>query len=670
MPHTKYLVRLYLVIIAGLLISSSESVGLALRTFDGLDVRWSFADKLQLTYCVSSDAKENDGFGSDYDTIVTAMENAANDWEAAADVDFIHIPAEDSACTNTNENVLFNVAYTDHGIIVASAFFPNATRSNRVLSIDEDAIDSTLVGTLRHELGHILGFVHEHTRPEAEEVCFEDNDWRPLTDYDSSSVMHYLGLPCGGTGDPSRLLTDLDKNGAACLYGAADGFTIDTEICEPPAPVPDQIENVQTGSSSSPYTSVTIPSLVVSGSNPCIAVCFTENDLASVQSVTWNGGAQSFQEVVAAPVDGDSETSLWFLGNATPTTSDVVVNMSSSSSDAALGVAIAISGCAAGAPTLTDTDSCSSCDTATYPLTTTVDNTLLLTCTRTSANSPVWGHGSGQTGLAGFLHTGESLTSSGELKVSAGLETLTDTNAFAAVIRGVAMGIEVAEADPDPARVARWTFDQTLVDAEGNANLTYGGGGSPAYVTGLLSDAIDLDGDNFATAGVHSIAGTSLFADTGNPFSVSLYFKTSAATGVILSSAGGGTVSEWDFTLGLVNGDVSARLRGTATLSSASYNDGEWHHLVVTWDETAGELYIDGELETALGVGESTQDTGQDIIIGSMDGGTVNFFTGTIDDVHIYNYELSAGEISALAEVLDEPEPVAIRRRFGPVIFR
>ncbi len=73
----------------------------------------------------------------------------------------------------------------------------------------------TLQGILRHELGHTLGFRHEHTRPEAG-TCFEDTAWRALTAYDASSVMHYP--QCNGTQTGDLVLTDLDRQGATALY--------------------------------------------------------------------------------------------------------------------------------------------------------------------------------------------------------------------------------------------------------------------------------------------------------------------------------------------------------------------------------------------------------------------------------------------------------------------
>jgi serine protease len=193
--------------------------------------KWGNTEKYQLTYCVSPK------FGNRYNKVVNAMKKATKAWQASADVRFRHVPAQDANCDASNTNVLFDVSPVDvQGQYVARAFFPGDPRSARNLLIDNTSFNLnpngklTLAGILRHELGHVLGFRHEHTRPEAGQ-CFEDTDWTVVTNYDAFSVMHYP--QCNGRGDWSLNLTKLDKNGAACVYGPAAGFRIKPNTCQP-----------------------------------------------------------------------------------------------------------------------------------------------------------------------------------------------------------------------------------------------------------------------------------------------------------------------------------------------------------------------------------------------------------------------------------------------------
>ncbi len=187
----------------------------------GVDDLWPALDRRDLTYCVS------DEFGALKTRSVNEMAQATGEWERHANVNFRYVPGEDGACNNTNPNITFSVRPWASG--GACAFFPSGDGCvARTLVINHSSYTTgikTSQGVFRHELGHILGLRHEHIRVPGTFCSTEDSLWRPVTSYDSNSVMHYHSCT-GSTNTGDYRITALDAAGVEALYGpgSAHGF--------------------------------------------------------------------------------------------------------------------------------------------------------------------------------------------------------------------------------------------------------------------------------------------------------------------------------------------------------------------------------------------------------------------------------------------------------------
>jgi hypothetical protein len=198
---------------------------------------------------------------------------------------------------------------------------------------------------------------------------------------------------------------------------------------------------------------------------------------------------------------------------------------------------------------------------------------------------------------------------------------------------------------------ALYAFEGSAQDSSGNGN--HGTANALSYVAGKVgTQAAQFNGKSSYVLIPRSIE---------NDFTVAMWLKTTDTAG----SAG----AQWWSGKGLVDGEVAgggadwgtAIVSGTFALgvgssggdtniaSSVNINDGTWHHVAATRNNTSGamQVYVDGVLR-----GSGTGPTGSrtfppSLRIGSLQTAN-NYLNGTLDDVRLYNRVLTAGEIAAL----------------------
>lgn len=162
-----------------------------------------------------------------YQQAVADMREATTDWMKACNIQFEYVAQLDNGQVGSeiDPRLTFIVReFGSGGAFIAQAFFPTDPPYKRKILLDHVffRMQESRSGVLRHELGHVLGFRHEHiwtkgTDCPAEQII-EDYLGASLigTNKDCSSVMHYI---CGGCGSFEMKLSPSDIEGARSIYG-------------------------------------------------------------------------------------------------------------------------------------------------------------------------------------------------------------------------------------------------------------------------------------------------------------------------------------------------------------------------------------------------------------------------------------------------------------------
>ena len=193
-----------------------------------------------------------------------------------------------------------------------------------------------------------------------------------------------------------------------------------------------------------------------------------------------------------------------------------------------------------------------------------------------------------------------------------------------------------------------WGKSQTL-SPSGETNIT-GAGGTPAF-TNTLSTLFDGTDD-------YVDCGSTSYLQNLSEFSVSLWAKqtTAARTECIIGDWGFDTDGNFAIETGLLSGSATKltfyikELSGTVrSIQTQNYvfTENVWNHIAITFNSGTPNIYVNGtaqglnvpSLPTSLAYGNGT------INIGRFRGLGRNF-NGTIDEVSVFNTELSQTNIT------------------------
>lgn len=146
-------------------------------------------------------------------------------------------------------------------------------------------------------------------------------------------------------------------------------------------------------------------------------------------------------------------------------------------------------------------------------------------------------------------------------------------------------------------------------------------------------------------------------------FSVACWFRTTADysvnDGLLVNKGGvGSDTSGQNMNYGIwfdstIGNTIKAGFEETAGTdhfvnSPKTYNDGKWHHGVVTYDQVTVRLYIDGFQVASVAATQTPESNAQPLVIGRNSRASSNFFTGDIDEIYVWNNDLTAAEVRAL----------------------
>jgi hypothetical protein len=210
------------------------------------------------------------------------------------------------------------------------------------------------------------------------------------------------------------------------------------------------------------------------------------------------------------------------------------------------------------------------------------------------------------------------------------------------------------------------------VAADSSGSVTLHNGIYSRGVTGGVTGAIKGDTDTAASfdgkTSFVDILGGAGSGNNANPFNLASSFSLEAwvinngpiestTAGRILSTRVLPPGSSGGYGLGVLTGSNNVRfttfgVKDYDSTGTVIPTDGNWHHLVLVFDSSfTASFYLDGQLADTVASTAPANPSPTDLNIGRnpvADGSLFyEYWNGSIDEVAVYNYELTAAQVTA-----------------------
>ena len=207
---------------------------------------------------------------------------------------------------------------------------------------------------------------------------------------------------------------------------------------------------------------------------------------------------------------------------------------------------------------------------------------------------------------------------------------------------------DLADAAKKSNLIGWWKFDGDTLDYSGlgNNGTSFG---NPTFIAGKVgSGALNFDGDDYVTM-------DGVVDDfTGDDVTMAAWIKTTTAgEGDFFSM---NPQSGNQFLLCILGGDILFYESGWEPAAGVSVNDGTWHHVVATRENMYVKIYVDGVYMISGSYTSTVRFAASNrwSIAQEWDDSTPSdFYTGSVDDVRLYDRSLTAEQVEGLFNGID-----------------